>query len=221
MLVNQLLLYMIRRFIKRLVYAHGLCKMKKKVSMHGTHYNVGPSASVILQDHSTKEDIEFGDYVDVYGVLNSQSHGKIKIGSHCRIGRDVQIRSGELVEIGDNTIVSANVVISDNNNHPVSVEFRRVRSMRPPSSEMHLWKWSGVKPVIIKENVWIGENARVCKGVTIGKNSIVAANAVVTKDVPDNCIAAGNPARIVKTDIDQIPEPEGCAEFDAFLRQNG
>ena len=91
----------------------------------------------------------------------------------------------------------------------------------PADSEMHLWKWSAIKPVIIKENVWIGENARICKGVTIGKNAIVAANSIVTKDVPDNSIAAGNPARIVKTDINLIPEPVGCAEFDAFVKQNG
>ena len=62
-------------------------------------------------------------------------------------------------------------------------------------------------PIIIGNNVWIGTEARICKGVTIGDNAIIAANAVVTKDVPANAIAAGNPAKIVKTDIDKTTKP--------------
>jgi len=53
-------------------------------------------------------------------------------------------------------------------------------------------------PIRIKENVWIGANATILKGVTIGINSIVAAGAVVTKDVPDNCIFGGVPAKLIK-----------------------
>jgi len=52
--------------------------------------------------------------------------------------------------------------------------------------------------VILKENVWIGDSAIVCKGVTIGKNSIIGAGAVVTCDIPANVIAAGNPAKVIK-----------------------
>jgi serine acetyltransferase len=50
----------------------------------------------------------------------------------------------------------------------------------------------------LKKNVWIGDNAIVCKGVTIGENSIVGAGAIVVDSIPDNCIAAGNPAKVVK-----------------------
>lgn len=212
---------MLRKFIKRIVYAFCKRKIGRKVTLNGTHYSIGPSASVILSDQSAKEDIQLGDYVSVYGLLYSQSHGKIIIGSHCRIGRDVAIRSGESVRIGDHTIISANVIITDNNTHPLSVRFREVWSMMPPSSELHLWKWSQRSPVTIKENVWVGEYARICKGVTIGKNAIIGANAVVTKDVPDNCLAVGNPARIVRTDLDRIPDPVGCKPFDDFMNEHG
>lgn len=58
---------------------------------------------------------------------------------------------------------------------------------------------------MIGKNVWIGEHARICKGVTIGDGSVIAANSVVTKDVPALSIAAGNPAKIVKENIDQVP----------------
>jgi Acetyltransferase (isoleucine patch superfamily) len=56
----------------------------------------------------------------------------------------------------------------------------------------------GSKPIKIGNNVWVGDHALVCKGVTIGENSIVGAGAVVTRDIPPNIIAAGNPARVVK-----------------------
>jgi acetyltransferase-like isoleucine patch superfamily enzyme len=52
--------------------------------------------------------------------------------------------------------------------------------------------------VIIKDNVWIGEGVAIMPGVTIGENSIIATNAVVTKDIPPNCVAAGVPAKVIK-----------------------
>ncbi len=53
--------------------------------------------------------------------------------------------------------------------------------------------------VTIKENAWIGIGAILCPGVTIGRNAVVAAGAVVTKDVPDNTVVGGNPAKVIKT----------------------
>lgn len=55
-----------------------------------------------------------------------------------------------------------------------------------------------LKPVVIKQNAWIGAKATILPGVTVGKNAVVAANAVVTKDVPANTVVAGNPAKIIK-----------------------
>ena len=55
--------------------------------------------------------------------------------------------------------------------------------------------------MVIEDNVWVGSRALILKGVRVGKGSIVAAGAVVTKDVPQNCIVAGNPAKIVKENI--------------------
>jgi len=53
--------------------------------------------------------------------------------------------------------------------------------------------------IIVNDNVWIGANSIILPGIQIGKNSIVGAGSVVTKDIPENCVAAGNPARIIKT----------------------
>jgi acetyltransferase-like isoleucine patch superfamily enzyme len=67
-------------------------------------------------------------------------------------------------------------------------------------------------PVVLEDNVWIGDSAIICKGVTIGKNSIVGAGSVVTKDVPPNSIFAGNPAKLVKT----IDENDFITRADFF-----
>ena len=55
----------------------------------------------------------------------------------------------------------------------------------------------------------------------MGKNVIIGANSVVTKDVPDNCIVAGNPAKIIKTNIDKLSLPDNCPEFDALVKSYG
>lgn len=61
-------------------------------------------------------------------------------------------------------------------------------------------KWTLLcKPVRIKKNAWFGANVTICPGVTVGENSIVGSGSVVTKDIPDNCIAVGNPAHVIKT----------------------
>lgn len=195
--------------------------MQKKVTMKGTHYNVGPHASVMMKDGSKAQDIVIGDYCDIYGCLYSQSGGKIDLGNHCRLGLNATLRSVEEISLGDCVIVSEGVIIGDNNSHPTHPLFEWYRAQKPASSSMHLWKHSDHKPVHIGSNVWIGEFARICKGVTIGNNSVIAANAVVTKDVPENSIAAGNPAKIVKTDIDKLPLPQTCEEFDNIIKTNG
>ena len=54
------------------------------------------------------------------------------------------------------------------------------------------------RPIVLEDNVWLGLNVVVLKGVTIGKNSLIGANSVVTKDIPANVIAVGNPCRVIK-----------------------
>jgi acetyltransferase-like isoleucine patch superfamily enzyme len=109
-------------------------------------------------------------------------------GRHIQIGRNVFINhactfldlGGIIIE--DDVLIGPKVSIITEN-HPVSPDDRKMLEL---------------KSVIVRRNSWIGANATILPGVTIGENSVVAAGAVVTKDVPANTVVAGIPAKIIK-----------------------
>jgi acetyltransferase-like isoleucine patch superfamily enzyme len=91
------------------------------------------------------------------------------------------------VYVGKECLFGANVIISDTDFHPLNPEGRRYSKNGIDSKE-----------VVIEDNVFIGTGAIILKGVQIGKNSVIGAGAVVTKNIPSNCIAAGNPATVIR-----------------------
>ncbi len=95
------------------------------------------------------------------------------------------------VEIGNNVRIGGGTVIYDTDHH--SLDYKE-RTAVPEIKEN-----IKTSPVIIKDNVFIGANSTILKGVTIGENSIIGACSVVTKNVPKNEIWAGNPARFIKS----------------------
>lgn len=109
-------------------------------------------------------------------------------GKHITFGKDIFINQNvTFVDLGG-IIIEDHVLIGPMTrlitvNHLIDPDKRRGLS---------------VQPVVIKKNVWIGANVTVLPGVTIGENSIVAADSTVTKDVPDNVVVAGTPARVIK-----------------------
>ena len=120
------------------------------------------------------------------------------IGNNVFMNYNSFIGSMEAVTIGNDVIIATNVRIFDNNNHPTSPTQGEMMSHNDFYGELWTWKYAEHKPVVIGDNVWIGEFSAILKGVTIGKGSIVASHSVVTKDVPPYVIVAGNPARVVK-----------------------
>ena len=92
--------------------------------------------------------------------------------------------AAESIVIGNACMIAHGVYISDADWHGI---YDRAEPV------------GNTKPVVLEDNVWIGDSAIICKGVTIGENSIIGAGAVVTKNVPPNSIFAGNPAKLVKT----------------------
>jgi acetyltransferase-like isoleucine patch superfamily enzyme len=115
---------------------------------------------------------------------SKQADAEIVIGDYCLISPGVRISAAQSIHIGDNCMLAAMVTISDSDWHGI---YNRIRPFRC------------TKPVVIENNVWLGERVIVMKGVTIGENSVVGAGSVVTKNIPPNTVAAGNPARVIKT----------------------
>lgn len=97
------------------------------------------------------------------------------------------ICSAECITIGDHVALGANSVVIDTDFHPLTTEARRIDSSAGKTA-----------PVVIENEVFIGMNCLILKGVTIGEGSVVGANSVVTRDVPPGYIVAGNPARVIR-----------------------
>ena len=176
---------------------------RKAIVMGGVKF--GRHTAISSSYGATIKNIELNHHSHIYGSLHAYHDGIIKIGAYSQIGPGSEIRSVQEVMVGENTVISTGVIITDNNSHPLNPADRLIVRRASHGSPFKSWMYSDSKPICIGNLCWIGENARICKGVTIGDGAIVAANAVVTKDVPPNSIAAGNPARIVKTDIDKCP----------------
>jgi acetyltransferase-like isoleucine patch superfamily enzyme len=108
--------------------------------------------------------------------------GCIHIGDFALICPGVRISSAARISIEDNCMLANGVYITDSDWHGI---YNRL-------------SLGQAAPVTLQKNVWIGDSAIVCKGITIGENSIIGAGAIVVDSIPANCVAAGNPARVVK-----------------------
>ena len=129
-----------------------------------------------------------GNHVTIKGNFNCDYGKNIYIGSGSIINCNVTILDTNRVTIGENVFIAPGVVISAAT-HPLDAQRRVSRHFQS-------------HPITIKDCAWIGANATILTGVTIGKNAVVAAGAVVTKDVPDNCLVGGVPAKVIK----EIPQ---------------
>lgn len=181
--------------------------LKKRCTLIGNSQAFGLRSQIGLVAGSTSKQIILHEHCDMLGSLVSIAGGEIIMCPWSKIGPGSTITAVNKVIIGRDTAIATDVTIIDNNTHPINPEDRRFMRHTPHGSIYRQNQWSSNAPIIIGENVWVGSNARIQKGVHIGDNSIVAANSVVTKDVPANSIVAGNPARVVKTDIDTLTKP--------------
>ena len=132
-------------------------------------------------------------------------HGRMNIGDRVVINEGTHLVCADYIEIGNDVMISWGCNIVDSNMHSLH-SADRLEDTKNARIEVenhtigrHL-DYSKIKsaPVIIKDRAWIGFNAIILKGVTIGKCAIVGAGGVVTHNVPDYAVVAGNPARVVK-----------------------
>jgi acetyltransferase-like isoleucine patch superfamily enzyme len=147
-----------------------------------------------------KSAIKIGNQTILSGHLMTFGHGgQIIIGNYSFVGPGTRIWSAKKITIGDRVLIAHDVNIHDNISHPLD-------SLKRHQDQMYLIEKGGFQPtndlneqeIVIHDDVWIGFNATILKGVTIGKGAIIGACTVITKDVPAYAVVVGNPSRIVK-----------------------
>lgn len=182
-----------------------LQKAKQKQSAFSFYEKAIVGEDVVIRASATcnnlskkKENLIIGSHALIQGAIHVDENAKIKIGDYFYIGQSSLVGAAESITIGDCVIISNDVHIYDNNTHPTQPKSRERMSKEGFGTDKWSWAWPERAPVVIEDNVWIGQYATILKGVTIGKGAIVGTRAVVTKDVPPYAVVAGNPAKVVK-----------------------
>lgn len=121
---------------------------------------------------------------------NDKFSPEIIIGDNVILNTDCHIACINKVTIGNNVLMASRIYISDHSHGNISFEALELSPLERPLVSKG--------PVVIEDNVWIGQGACIMPGVTVGKNAIIGANAVVTKDVPANAVVGGVPAQIIR-----------------------
>lgn len=162
------------------------------VELFGSNISVGKNVTF----HGTH------DYVTRISTVQLNNHnGEIEIGDSVLIMMGVRVTSASKITIGDDCMLSAGCYLTDADWHDI---YDRTQPV------------GRTAPIVLEKGVWIGDSAIVCKGVHIGENSIIGAGSVVTKDIPANVVAAGNPAKVVKT-----LDPERIVTLGALYNRVG
>lgn len=124
---------------------------------------------------------EVDDSVSIVSPFYCDCGCRVNLGKHITINKGATFISPGVIEIQDDVLIAPEVKIATVGHDPYD-----------------RWGLLHFAKVTIKQNAWIGMGAVICPGVTIGSNAIVGAGAVVTKDVPDNAVVGGNPAKLIK-----------------------
>lgn len=183
-----------------LIYLLNEKQAKRNIQLSITDLGATFYPEAVVSNSLDKSRIVIGKGTHIRGMLNIFKYGgKIVIGENCYIGDHTRIWSGESITIGNFVQISHNVNIMDTNAHELEAIERAERWM----DLVHNGHWADkgnvhTAPIIIDDYAWISLNAVILKGVTIGKGAIVAAGAVVTKNVEPFTMVAGNPAQFIK-----------------------
>lgn len=167
---------------KKIVFGEDM-QVYNKLYIKGT-------GSVVIGDHFLYTN---GDSINpicrnIRGCINTARQGHVVIGNYVGIS-SACIWSESEIRIGNHVNIGGDCLIMDTDAHPIDYLERRkpVTNENTPSS-----------PVYIKDDAWIGARCIILKGVTIGERSVIGAGSIVTSDIPADCIAAGNPCRMIR-----------------------
>ena len=147
----------------------------------GVHMERDVHLSVVRGGH-----LQIGENTAIKAGVAIDVEGELAIGANSFIGSGTIIVAAERIMIGEDCLIAAYATIRDQD-HVIEDPLTPYRTQGRISA-----------PIIIGRNVWIGTKATILRGVTIGDNSVIGANSVVTNDVKSNCVAVGNPAKVVR-----------------------
>ncbi len=149
-----------------------------------------------------------GKNLGVFAPLHCEYGVNINVGNECFFNYGCTLLDVSPITLGDGVWLGANVTLATPN-HPLVAE-ERLNANYPDGR--HDLEFSD--PIVIEDGCWICSGAIVCGGVTVGKNSVVAAGAVVTRDVPPNSLVAGVPAKVIR----QIDESDRMNVWETYLQ---
>jgi len=149
----------------------------------GNDVSIGPDSFFIAMTHYPTKNMEGREKPERYQTFDS----KIVIGDRVTATANLQIAAQKEIIIEDDVMFASNIHINDG--------LHGYSSAETPYKSQPIIR---ISPIVIKKGCWIGQNVIVFPGVTIGENCVVGANSVVTRSIPNQCIAIGNPARVIK-----------------------
>ena len=174
----------------RLSQINGL-KIGERVVFSGNPFiDIRNGGKVVIGDDVTINSLNYGYHINMHSPVKiycDREGAHIFIGDNTRI-HGTCIHSYLMIRIGKSCLIAANCQIFDGNGHSLSFDHIENRINTSGASN----------PVVIEDYVWIGANSIILPGVTIGKGTVIGAGSVVTNDIPEMVVAAGNPARVIK-----------------------
>lgn len=171
-------------------------KLVNKVYLYtGEHSKIGIGNNVVINSGDNLNPLSSNVYCSIFVTENAE----LNIGEWSGISGGC-IWATESIHIGNHVNIGANCVIMDGDIH--NMDWQKRRADRSSSEKIPF----NHGPVVIEDDVWLGANCVILKNVTIGARTIIGAGSVVTKSIPADCIAAGNPCRIIKTLSSDVSE---------------
>ncbi len=165
-----------------------ILKLKiRGVKISGTSYIVRKHFRIIGNGGRIQIDGRYGGYIGPESMMTCAGTGEMHIGFGFRATEHLRLTSLNKVVIGNNVLLGSSVTILDCN-HGMDAE----------EETGYFEQDMLLKEVHVEDGVWCGDHVIILPGVTVGKHSIIGAGSVVTKSIPSYCIAAGNPARVIK-----------------------
>lgn len=157
--------------------------------------NMGKNSKIWYPNRAiSKKNISIGNNTQILSESRIQCYcqerlpePRIEIGDNCYIGYYLSLLAGANIIIDDWVLMASNILITS-----------ETHGTDPESDIQYMDQPLKVAPVHIKSGTWIGEKVCIMPGVTIGKKCVIGAGSIVTKSIPDYCIAVGNPARVIK-----------------------